>query len=67
MFGRGAWLVSLALIVATAFIYAPVGHFHFTNYDDTDYITENAQVLAGLTRQGIVWAFTTGHAETGIR
>jgi len=30
-------------------------------YDDSAYVTENKNVLPGLTRQSIVWAFTHSH------
>jgi len=33
----------------------------FIGYDDGTYITENEQVRKGITLEGIVWAFTTGH------
>jgi hypothetical protein len=34
----------------------------FVNYDDGDYVVHNGQVKAGLSRAGLVWAFTTTHA-----
>jgi len=37
-------------------------HHEFTNYDDIDYVTKNAQVGRGLTLEGIGWAFTHLHA-----
>ena len=37
-------------------------HYEFTNYDDSDYVTRNAQVGRGLTWEGIAWAFTHFHA-----
>jgi tetratricopeptide (TPR) repeat protein len=33
----------------------------FVNFDDGKYVTENSYVQHGLTREGIVWAFTTMH------
>ncbi len=38
-----------------------MGH-GFVNYDDDEYVVQNAAVRDGLTRQGIVWAFTTFEA-----
>jgi Flp pilus assembly protein TadD len=51
--------VSLFLVVATAAIYARVATFDFINFDDSGYVRDNAQVLNGLTPEGVVWAFTT--------
>jgi tetratricopeptide (TPR) repeat protein len=57
------WLC-VALLLATAAVYAPVRHFGFLNYDDEEYVTENAHVTAGLTRDGFVWAWTGVHQAT---
>jgi tetratricopeptide (TPR) repeat protein len=48
--------------VVTAAAYWPVRHHPFVNFDDPQYVTENAPVLEGLTWPGVKWAFTTGHA-----
>ena len=55
-------LVAAALLVATIAVYAPVAHFDYVDLDDDVYVTANRRVQAGLTWDGIVWAFTTGHA-----
>src|SRR5262245_61067637 len=55
--------ICLLLIVATLLVYAPVRHHDFVEIDDVEYVRENPQVRAGITREGIVWAFTTGHAS----
>ncbi|HEY5975701.1 MAG TPA: tetratricopeptide repeat protein [Geobacteraceae bacterium] len=55
-------LMLVFLVVAVAAAYAPLAHNGFVTYDDPDYLTENATVLAGLTGHGIGWAFTTFHA-----
>ena len=34
----------------------------FINYDDRDYVYENAQVKSGLSWTTVEWAFTTTHA-----
>jgi tetratricopeptide (TPR) repeat protein len=56
--------VALALLLALLVIglYWPVTQFEFINYDDQDYVTENPVVQAGLTWEGVRWAFTTSHA-----
>jgi protein O-mannosyl-transferase len=57
-------LVATALLtLATVLAYWPVVHARYINYDDTDYVTENARVQTGLTWKGIVWAFTSNHAS----
>ena len=52
-------LFAVLLAVATIALYAPVRHHPFVNYDDGSYVTRNDHVKAGLTRQSIVWAFTS--------
>ena len=59
--GRAMWACP-ALIVATLMVYAPVPHYDFVSWDDPIYVSENPHVAAGLTWQGVSWAFTTGHA-----
>jgi protein O-mannosyl-transferase len=52
--------ICLALILATAIVYAPVRNFDFVGYDDPEYITTNRHLRAGLTLKSIKWAFTSG-------
>ena len=52
-------VVSLLLVVLTVTVYAQVRSFGFINLDDAGYVRDNAQVLAGLSPAGVVWAFTT--------
>ena len=59
---RQSLLICLALALATAAVYWPVRHFGFVNYDDPDYVANNARVQEGITREGVVWAFTTTDA-----
>ena len=51
---------SLALITLMAFW--PVTTFDFINFDDGSYITQNKHVLQGLSWDGALWAFKTGHS-----
>ena len=51
------WLIALALGLITLGLYLPAIRYDFLAYDDQQYVTENAHVRAGLTAQGIVWAF----------
>ena len=53
------WLIALAIVVATVALYLEVRHHEFVNYDDPYYVTENAQVVKGLSPSGIGWAFAT--------
>jgi tetratricopeptide (TPR) repeat protein len=55
-------MIYFALAAVTLLVYSPMLRHGFVNYDDPDYITGNAQVKAGLTWPGIVWAFQSGHA-----
>jgi Flp pilus assembly protein TadD len=47
------------LAVAVLVIYWQTLDFTFTNYDDPIYVTENANVQAGVTLDSARWAFTT--------
>jgi len=53
-------VVCLVLIVVTAALYWPMLHHDFINFDDDEYITDNAHVTAGLTWPGVAWAFRSG-------
>lgn len=48
-----------ALILLTAAVFGQVVGFEFTNLDDNVYVTDNPHVKAGLTLEGVKWAFTT--------
>jgi tetratricopeptide (TPR) repeat protein len=52
-------LLCLLLIAVVVAFYSPVVHNGFLNYDDDQYITNNAHVRAGLTWATVKWAFTT--------
>ncbi|MGA9528922.1 MAG: hypothetical protein WBS24_12470 [Terriglobales bacterium] len=49
----------LGLVIAVFVAYIPVVHNQFLNYDDRQYITDNAHVTAGLTWKTVKWAFLT--------
>ncbi len=51
------WLAAGLLGALTLAAYWPVLGHGFTSYDDFDYVTENTHVQAGLTWDGVVWAF----------
>lgn len=54
-------LIALLLAFTTLVVFLPVGRFGFVNYDDPEYITDNAVVKSGLTWPGMVWAFAGFH------
>jgi tetratricopeptide (TPR) repeat protein len=51
--------ICLFLALATAAVFAPALSHPFINYDDRQYILENANVTAGLTLHNVIWAFTS--------
>lgn len=56
--------IYLLLIVTTASVYGQVIQFDFIEFDDQFYIQQNRHVSAGLTREGIKWAFTATEHST---
>ena len=46
----------------TFLVFAETLRHDFLNYDDNKYVTENPHVLAGLSLQGIIWAFRSTYA-----
>jgi hypothetical protein len=52
-------LVCVALSVITFAAFKQVRHNEFLSYDDDVYVTRNQTVQAGLTFEGIKWAFTS--------
>jgi tetratricopeptide (TPR) repeat protein len=51
--------VSLAIAAVTLLVYIPSFHFPFIVFDDAEYVSQNAHVQAGLSAEGVRWAFTT--------
>jgi len=58
---RELW-ICVVLLLATFAVYAQVRSHEFVLYDDGDYVTDNAHVRAGLTGDGVAWAFTSSQA-----
>jgi len=58
---RRQFLICIILMLTTVIVFWQVGKHEFVNYDDDVYVTENPQVQTGLTRQSLIWAFTTTH------
>src|SRR5208337_1506494 len=59
---RRRLILCLLLALVTLALYNPVTRAPFLNYDDQVYVTENAQVRAGLTWNTIAWSFRTPRA-----
>jgi Tfp pilus assembly protein PilF len=55
-------LLSAVLVAATVAAYWPVFSAKFVDFDDGEYVYGNKRVLAGLTVDGAVWAFTQSHS-----
>ena len=56
---RRELIVAAALALGSFLLYIPSLYNHFVDYDDGQYVTANKLVQRGITREGIVWAFTT--------
>jgi protein O-mannosyl-transferase len=54
--------VCFGLALAVAAIYAGTRHFEFVYFDDDTYVFENNHITSGLTRDNLVWAFTSIHS-----
>ncbi len=55
-------LIYLILALATFIAYQQVGHGDFV-WDDFLYITNNPNVKCGITRESVVWAFSSTYAS----
>ncbi|MGD9338517.1 MAG: tetratricopeptide repeat protein [Syntrophobacterales bacterium] len=58
----GDILVCLLLVAATLTVYWQVRNYEFIRWDDPVYVTENPHVQAGLSRESVVWAFSSAYA-----
>jgi Tfp pilus assembly protein PilF len=59
--GRTELALAAVLALVTFALYIPSFSNRFVDYDDHYYVTANKVVQKGLTREGLVWAFTTNH------
>ena len=60
---RTCMLVCAGLVLCCAAIYGRTLAHDFVNYDDCLYVTDNAEVQAGLTWTNVLWSFTTDRAK----
>src|SRR5688572_6619447 len=51
-------LICVVLVVLTLALYWQLRGHEFINYDDPYYITGNAEINKGFTKEGFVWAFS---------
>ncbi|HEY3763330.1 MAG TPA: hypothetical protein VGN23_16410, partial [Verrucomicrobiae bacterium] len=64
-----AWQTIAICIFLAAIVFAIYGQafrYGFVNYDDEKYVYENTVVSAGLTPQGIAWAFDSYHFSNWV-
>jgi tetratricopeptide (TPR) repeat protein len=54
--------VAAALAVLTLVTFSPVLQCGFVDFDDPEYVAANPQVQAGLTAQGLAWAWGAEHS-----
>ncbi len=59
-----SWVVAICIALAgiTWTVFGQTLRHDFINYDDDLYVYENPNVVSGLTRPAILWAFTHAHA-----
>ena len=58
---RRTLLVCALLVGATVAVYGQTLRFDFIGYDDPQYVIESAPIRAGLTADGVAWAFRGVH------
>ena len=59
---RAELLICLLLAMVTFAVYWQVRNYAFVYIDDSQYVTENQHVQAGLSMGSIIWAFSSQHA-----
>ncbi|MBN1787846.1 MAG: tetratricopeptide repeat protein [Sedimentisphaerales bacterium] len=59
--GKSFW-ICLVLTVVTAAVFYQVCSYEFLNFDDSIYVSQNANVQSGITLESVKWAFTTDYA-----
>lgn len=59
----GSWWIILLLTAVICAVFWSVLSCDFVNYDDPEYVTENAVVAGGFTLEGLRWAFSSGYAS----
>jgi len=60
---RKALFVCIFLAALVWIVFGQTGGFEFVNYDDQENVSGNPHITAGMSWQGVVWAFT--HSQVG--
>ena len=55
---RRVVVICAALAAITWLVFGQTMRHQFVTYDDPQYVYENAKVVAGLSLEGVAWAFT---------
>lgn len=55
--------VCIFLVLIVWLVFAGTLRYEFVNYDDENYVYQNAKITIGLSPAGIAWAFTHVHAR----
>ena len=55
---RSVVLLFVALAVLGSAVYWRAGSNEFVNFDDEYFVVRNEQVIAGLTKDSVIWAFS---------
>jgi tetratricopeptide (TPR) repeat protein len=55
--------VCIFLVLIVWLVFARTLRYEFVNYDDENYVYQNAKITIGLSLAGIAWAFTHVHAR----
>ncbi|MBI5775725.1 MAG: tetratricopeptide repeat protein [Verrucomicrobia bacterium] len=56
------FVIGLLLAAVTLAAYWPARNFDFVDYDDQDYVKDNAFVRSGLNKTSVEWAFQQSHS-----
>jgi tetratricopeptide (TPR) repeat protein len=54
--------ICAVLALATIIAYEPMRYNNFVGLDDPAYVTDNPHVKGGITREAVIWAFTTPYS-----
>jgi len=54
--------IAVLIALGTVAVFSPALRFGFVLYDDPEYVTDNPLVRAGLSVEGVRWAFTSAYA-----
>jgi tetratricopeptide (TPR) repeat protein len=55
-------LIALLLALVTLLVFLPAGRYRFVDFDDPEYVTDNAFVKNGLNWTDLRWDFTAFHS-----